>query len=101
MDWQQEAQRIKNQQAMESEVIAALLNAPLDQLPIVVDAVESGVRSGYIAISPYDWRPAMVRLRSLDFAWPGPQCQQCGSPLGDENSNNNYGPGMCWFCNES
>jgi hypothetical protein len=98
VDWTQTAQKIANEEALESEVIAALLNAPPDQLPTIVDAVDSAVRSGYIAITPLDWRPALQRLRSLGTPWPGPTCQQCGSPLGEEDSNNNYGPGICWFC---
>lgn len=100
MDWPQAAQRIKNEQALESEVIAALVNAPPDQLPTIIDATQHSVRSGYYSISPYDWRPAMLRLRTLNQPWPGPTCQQCGSPLGNEDSNNNY-DGMCWFCNEA
>lgn len=98
MDWEQEAQRIRELKALESEIISAIINVPTDQLSLIVSAVESGVNTGDISITPYDWRPAMARLRSLDFAWPGQQCQQCGSPLGGEDSNNNYGPGMCWFC---
>ena len=101
MDWPHEVQRIKNQEALESEVIAALLHAPPDNLPAIVDAVNSAVRSGHYSISPHDWRPALARLRTLNHPWPGPTCQQCGSPLGDEDSNNNYGPGICWFCNEN
>jgi hypothetical protein len=99
MDWSREAQRIKSEQALESEVIAALLNAPPDQLPTIIEAVDHSVRTGYYSISPYDWRPAMLRLHDLNIPWPGSTCEQCGSPLGDEDSNNNY-DGMCWFCNE-
>jgi hypothetical protein len=99
MDWPQEAQRIKNQQTLESEVIAALLRAPAEHLTVIIEAVDQGVRTGYYSLSPHDWRPALARLRTLNYRWPGPTCEQCGSPLGDEDSNNNY-EGMCWFCNE-
>lgn len=99
MDWSQEAQRIRNEQALESEVIAALLNAPADQLPTIIGATQHSVQNGYYSISPYDWRPAMLRLHDLNIPWPGSTCEQCGSPLGDEDSNNNY-DGMCWFCHE-
>lgn len=100
MDWPSEARRIRNEEALESEVIAALLNAPPEHLAAVIEATLHGVRSGYYSITPYDWRPAMARLRTLNRPWPGPTCTQCGSPLGDEDSNNNYA-GMCWFCNEA
>lgn len=99
MDWSQEAQRIQAEQALDSEVLAALLNAPPDQLLALIDATHHGVLSGYYSLSPYDWRPVLARLRALNHPWPGPTCRQCGSPLGDEDSNNNY-DGMCWFCIE-
>lgn len=98
MDWAATAQKIRNQEASQTEVIEALLNVPEDHLPIVVEAVDHGVRSGAISITPYDWRPALTRLHELSYPWPGPLCGQCASPLGEEDSNNNYGPGTCWFC---
>ena len=99
MDWSQAAQRIKSEQALESEVIGALLNAPPEHLPTIIEATHHSVTTGYYSISPHDWRPALARLRTLNHPWPGSTCEQCGSPLGDEDSNNNY-DGMCWFCNE-
>lgn len=100
MDWKQEAERIRQEQALDSEVLAALLNAPPEHLDAIVKAVEPLVRQGHLSITPYDWGPVMARLRSLEYSWPGPKCEQCGSPLGEEGSSNNYGSGICWFCYE-
>ena len=98
MDWDQTIQRIRDGRALESEILGAMLNAPPEQLPGILDAVAAGVRTGAIVITSYDWNPALIRLKALNIPWPGPTCEQCGSPLGEEGSDNNYGSGICYFC---
>ena len=98
MDWDQTIQRIRDLKALESEILGAIENAPPEQLPAILQAVAAGVSSGGIIITSYDWVPALRRLKALDISWPGPLCEQCGSPLGEEGSDNNYGSGICYFC---
>lgn len=101
MDWLAEAERIKSEQALDHEVVAAFVHAPTQALPSVIEATAAIVESGTLILTPWDWQPVMARLRKEGVEWPGPRCQQCGSPLGGEGSNNNYEPGLCWFCLEN
>lgn len=98
MDWEQTARRIEELKAQESEILGAIMSAPPEQLPRILGAVASAVRTGSVVITSYDWRPALNRLISLSIPWPGPQCQHCGAPLGEPGSENNYGSGVCYFC---
>lgn len=97
--WGQLAQKKRNQRAFESEkIVDAILSVPRGHLSAVVNAVQSGVLIGAIAPTPYDSKPAVSRLTDLSFQRPGAVCQQCGSPLSQESSDNNCGPGICWLC---
>ncbi len=93
MDWQQEIRRIHAQQATQTEILQALTTAPESVLPDLLEAVADGVQEGDIAITPMDWKPVLQRLKGLRIAWPGPLCEQCGSPREDAP-----GQDLCYFC---
>ncbi len=93
MDWQQEIRRIQASLATQIEILQALTTAPEPVLSHLLEAVADGVQEGDIALTPMDWRPVLQRLKGLQVAWPGPLCEQCGSPREDAPSQD-----LCYFC---
>lgn len=91
-------QRIKDQQATRDEILFALSTCPPEALSPLVEAVAGSVAEGNLSLTPFEWRPVLRRLGQLHLSWPGPACEQCGSPLGDPDSDNNFG-GLCYYCN--